>query len=284
MVSKDTCLRTVLIAVLFGTTVFGGENARAQASRQAQADVNAQQQSTNPARQIFESTCAACHGLDGRGGERGPDIATRPQIVQLPDADLRDVLRSGRTSAGMPPFASLGENTIKALVAYVRFLQGKDAAAILPGDAASGKKIFFGKGRCADCHMIQGQGGFLGRELSDYGTTLSAREIRRYVVKPSESPTGGKRLTTVRLRDSGRITGIIRNEDNFSLQLQTLDGAFHFLAKSNIASMESAPEPIMPANYGSVLTGAELDDLVKYLRTLANSQDKKAKREWGDDE
>ncbi|PYU85142.1 MAG: hypothetical protein DMG51_09405, partial [Acidobacteria bacterium] len=29
-------------------------------------------------RKLFDSVCATCHGLDGRGGERGPNIATRP--------------------------------------------------------------------------------------------------------------------------------------------------------------------------------------------------------------
>jgi cytochrome c oxidase cbb3-type subunit III len=275
---------SLVSALLVAAFFFCGEKTGAQTSRQPLGAGTAQQQSANKARQIFESTCAACHGLDGRGGERAPDIATRPQVVQLSDAELQEVLRGGRPATGMPSFASLGANTIKALVAYVRFLQGKDAATILPGDAANGKRIFFGKGRCADCHMIQGQGGFLGRDLSDYGTTLSAGEIRRYILKPAESTTGGKRLTTVRLHDSAQIAGVIRNEDNFSVQLQTLDGTFHFFAKSDIAAMETAPEPIMPTNYGSVLSAAELDDLVKYLRTVANPQDNQPKRDSDDDE
>ena len=29
-------------------------------------------------RRTFESTCAPCHGLNGKGGERAPDIATQP--------------------------------------------------------------------------------------------------------------------------------------------------------------------------------------------------------------
>ena len=154
---------------------------------------------------------------------------------------------------------------------------------MLAGDAPNGKLLFFGKAKCADCHTVQGHGGFIGRDLSAYGATLSAREIRRYIVAPGESASGGKRMMTVKLHDSQQITGIIRNEDNFSLQLQLLDGTFRFLSKSEIAAVESSPEPIMPTNYGSILTAAELDDLVKYLRTVA-IPDAAPKHEWGDDE
>src|SRR5215831_9195377 len=39
--------------------------------------------SADASRQAFSSICASCHGLDARGGERGPDIATRPEVVRL---------------------------------------------------------------------------------------------------------------------------------------------------------------------------------------------------------
>jgi cytochrome c oxidase cbb3-type subunit III len=254
----------------------------AQSSQQPKA-AHAAPPPTSDGRPLFESRCAACHGLDGRGGERGPDIATRPQIVQLSDQELGEILRQGRPAAGMPPFVSLGSANLKTLLSYVRFLQGKDSATVLAGNALNGRVLFFGKAKCADCHMVQGEGGFVGRDLSAYGTTLSAREIRRYIVAPAESTSGGKRMTTAKLYDSQQITGIVRNEDNFSLQLQLLDGAFRFLSKSEIAAIESSPEPIMPTNYGSILTAAEVDDLVKYLRTVAIPE-AAPKHDWGDDE
>ena len=68
----------------------------------------APQRASGEGRQLFESVCAGCHGLDGRGGERGPDISTRQQVVQLSDADLLEILHGGRPAAGMPPFDSLG--------------------------------------------------------------------------------------------------------------------------------------------------------------------------------
>lgn len=260
-----------------------GQIAMAQNPQQSKGVQKPQKQSTAEGREIFESTCSGCHGLDGRGGERGPDISTRPQVVQLRDQELMGILRTGQPAAGMPPFASLGTTRLQALLAYLRFLQGDGVAVALAGDALEGKQLFFGKAHCADCHMVHGEGGFLGRDLSSYGATLSPKEVRHNIAGPAESASG-KRMTTVKMRDSQTITGIIRNEDNFSIQLQSKDGAFHLLSKSDVAAIETLPEPIMPTNYGKILTEAEMDDLVNYLATVAKSAVKDPKQASDDDE
>jgi cytochrome c oxidase cbb3-type subunit 3 len=64
--------------------------------------------------------------------------------------------------------------------------------------------------------------------------------------------------------------GRIRNEDNFSLQLQTEDGTFHFITKSDLEGLEYNSQPLMPSDYGSTLTTSELNDVVSYLMKVAN--------------
>src|SRR5689334_8872691 len=75
-------------------------------------------------KQIFTSRCAACHGLDARGGERAPDIATRPEMQRLSDIKLTRIVDVGVPGTGMPGFHSLGESRIKSVVSYLRTLQG----------------------------------------------------------------------------------------------------------------------------------------------------------------
>jgi Zn-finger nucleic acid-binding protein len=72
-------------------------------------------------------------------------------------------------------------------------------------------------------------------------------------------------------REGRQFTGIARNEDNFSLQLQSLDGAFHLFAKSDLEHLEYQPKSLMPSDYGSVLSRGELDDLVSYLIRTAQA-------------
>ena len=60
-----------------------------------------------------------------------------------------------------------------------------------------------------------------------------------------------------------KITGMLKVNDNFSLSLQTLDGAFHFLPRSELAQVDIGSRSLMPA--ASTLSSKEVDDLVSYL-------------------
>jgi cytochrome c oxidase cbb3-type subunit III len=69
-----------------------------------------------------------------------------------------------------------------------------------------------------------------------------------------------------------KYSAVVRNEDNFSVQLQTLDGAFHLILKTDLESLTRQPVSLMPSNYGTTLSPAELNDLISFLMTAANEQ------------
>ena len=217
------------------------------------------------AKTAFNTACASCHGLDARGGERGPDLVSRPEVVRKTDAELLKILIDGKTAAGMPSFASFAPARLSGLVSYLRSLQGRSKRLPLPGDPVRGKALFFGKAKCAVCHMIGGQGGFFGQDLTSYATRMSADDIRSVVVSPNKDLDPRRGLVTVMLADSTTLSGLPRNEDNFSLQLQTPDGVFHLLNKSDIKDLAYTGRSAMPSDYGAILSPVELNDLVSYL-------------------
>lgn len=222
--------------------------------------------------QLFSSSCAGCHGLDGRGGEHAPNIATDARIQRLGDADLVRIVHNGIPTAGMPAFGlNFNKGQIDAIVGYLRVLQGKHQTASVAGNAANGRVLFFGAGRCSECHMMNGKGGFLGPDLSGYGKSHSSDEIRESIINPNKNLDPRHGTIVVVTRSGQKYSGVLRNEDNFSIQMQTRDGNFRFFDKSELARIERQPQSLMPSQYGSQLTKAELDDLISYLTASAVS-------------
>lgn len=222
-----------------------------------------------PGQRLFASRCAGCHGLDGRGSDKAPSIAGSAKVQHLSDDQISSIISNGVAGTGMPAFRTLKPAQIVSLTGYLRVLQGKASARTLPGDRERGKTIFAGKGGCSSCHTISGEGGFIGPDLSTYGASLSAESILKSLLASSRIPPAGYKPAAVTARDGTRIEGVVRNEDNFSVQLQSADGDFHFFEKSHALKVEYLAHSLMPTNYGDRLTRDELNDLISYLMSTA---------------
>jgi cytochrome c oxidase cbb3-type subunit 3 len=217
---------------------------------------------------LFEAKCATCHGLDGLGGEHAPDIIRRPAVKSLSDQTLLGIIHDGIPEEGMPSFPSIGQEGGHAVVAYIRLLQGKSARDSAPGDPVRGKDLFFGKAGCSACHQIGQRGQFVAWDLAGFARDHPGNEIRDAILRPSGEQ---QETATVVGQDGRKFSGMIRNEDNASMQLQDADGRFYLLMKSSLVSVQRKSEDSMPVDYGRQLSGTELDDLVSYILHEAHS-------------
>jgi cytochrome c oxidase cbb3-type subunit 3 len=222
--------------------------------------------------QTFESSCAGCHGLDGRGGERAPNIVERAHVQRLSDAQISRIIENGAPGTGMPSFHSLERSDVQAIVRYLRILQGSTKKLDLPGDPDRGEKVFFGQAGCSVCHMAAGKGGFIASDLSTYASTHTAEQIRSVIVGRSPGTNRQSRLVTATTRSGQKVVGRVRNEDNFSLQLQTLDGTFYSVTNSDLERLEYNSQALMPSDFSSTLSPNELNDLVSYLMRVAHAR------------
>ena len=83
------------------------------------------------ARHLYDSTCAICHGRDGRGGVPSAEGQPAPRNFRdaafqasRTDADLKKAIREGK--GPMPPFAPLFDDSqLTLLVAYIRSFEAK---------------------------------------------------------------------------------------------------------------------------------------------------------------
>jgi cytochrome c oxidase cbb3-type subunit III len=225
------------------------------------------------AKNIFERKCATCHGLDGRGGEHAPDIVRRSDVKALADEALLKIIHNGIPEEGMPGFPTMSGEDSQALVSYLRFLQGRSAGNSATGNPARGHDLFFGQAGCSACHQVEIRGQFVVGDIAAFARDHAGDEIRDAILTPSGLP---QEIATAVAHDGQKFTGMIRNQDNASLQLQDGDGRLYLLMKSTLVSVQRKMVDPMPADYGHRLSNTELDDLVSYILREARRPDPSA--------
>src|SRR5882672_7510907 len=183
----------------------------------------------------FRINCALCHGLGAHGGGRGPDLTRVRKKHAHSDAELFQVINSGIPGTVMPANGTNGqgvgmtEEEIWQIVAYIRSLELK-ASDKSSGNAALGKKLFYGDGNCSLCHMVEGKGGRVGPDLSTVGGSRTHVALVESVRNPSRRLAWGLTESTKEFAqqyetitavtaDGQEVKGVALNEDNFSVQV-----------------------------------------------------------------
>jgi putative heme-binding domain-containing protein len=202
-------------------------------------------------------------------------------LRQAPDDEvLRSVILFGLPNAGMPSISgSATPAELTKLIAYVRSL-GTLPVERVSGDAERGRGIYSGRAACSRCHMVSGNGGILGPELTSIGATRGSAYLRTAIVDPArELPagpgmpypgSGHARFLLVRVthRDGRRISGIRLNEDGFTIQVRDTQGRLFSFEKNELTSLEKILHGSLMPPSGGALSPIEIDDVIAYLLTL----------------
>jgi putative heme-binding domain-containing protein len=218
--------------------------------------------------QIFLASCAACHGADGdaiAGTDLGSGVFKRAST----DTQLAALIRAGIAGTPMPP-NNLSDSDAARVVAYLRSLPAIRLASgesALQGDASRGRTLFDGRGRCRECHLVDGEGGFLGPDLSSVGLTRRSVELERALTDPNADIRTGNRAAVITYADGKTVTGRLLNQDTYSLQIIDASGRLLSVQKQAVKAWDIPSGSVMPSYRGN-LTPAEIADVVSYLRTL----------------
>ena len=249
---------TVLSAVLALLGATGASIAQTQNHVYSTADIQA-------GAKLYGSQCALCHGNNG-DGIAGINLPRQQFHRASTDDDIRNTINNGVASAGMPPF-KLQAKEIDGLVAYIR--SGFDASGtpFKVGDATRGKAVFDGKGGCAACHRVNGNGPRSAPELSDIGSLRQPAAIQRSILEPAKAILPINRPLRVVTNDGRTIRGRRLNEDTATVQLIDQDEKLVSLSKSDIREYEIGQTSLMPS-YAGKLSDDEVSDLLAYLVSL----------------
>ena len=225
---------------------------------------------TRMGERLFRQQCGRCHGRDAKGGELGPDLTSGLQNAST-DAGIFKIVREGLPNTQMIGISRTAtDQSVWMVVSYLNSLN--DTVDIeLPGSATAGMELFNGKGSCAGCHMVNGEGGRRGPDLTRVGNRRDPDELVSDVMTPDEDVA--PRWWTMRVtRDDGSIVeGLRMNEDTFTLRLMDEEENLWSFSKDRIRSYERIETSIMPSVDGT-LTASEADDLIAYLFSLRREE------------
>jgi PQQ-dependent dehydrogenase (methanol/ethanol family) len=219
-------------------------------------------------KQTYIKLCGGCHGDDARGTQQGPGLANNPGVRRRSIQSLRNVIRNGIPAAGMPAF-DLPAGAIEALANLVMSLNAVAADSSVAGDRAAGRQFFYGKGQCASCHMVSGEGASIGPDLSNVAREMTVDQIREALLQPDARIAPGYRIVTARLRDGQTLRGFARSRTSFDLALQDLKGAFHPLSVDHISGITEEKQSLMPPVKAEA---DELQNLIAFLSRLTGVQ------------
>jgi len=223
----------------------------------------------------YRQYCASCHGDSATGTDRGPNLIDTRSLRPSSEAKIRMVIEKG-TSGGMPAFANLKPSDLDLLAKTVRMWNASAFDAQPSGDFEEGKKLF--ESKCLSCHMVQGNGGSNGPDLSSIGRELTVREIEAQLRDPNTRrgkrnsascpswafcPDNPWAVVTVKLPDGTSLKGFARSRGRHDIQLQTFDGIIHLI--QNPASIVDQATSHMPQSPSEPASSRSLAGWVESL-------------------
>jgi putative heme-binding domain-containing protein len=181
----------------------------------------------------------------------------------------------------MPAFAAerIPDESLRTLASFVLSLRVSRPSAAAPVSRGAG--IFRGKGKCLDCHRVNGEGSAAAPDLSEIGRQRDPDWIRRAILAPESAlydSFAGYRWT-IHIPDnyllveavtaSGEtVAGGRLNEDAFSIQIRDREGRIRSFLKSDLRALRKQWGKSPMPSYKDVLSRDEVDQLVGYLSGL----------------
>ena len=238
---------------------------------------------------LYEANCAACHGIDLRGGQQGGPNLLRSQTLLSDQAGelVIPIVRGGRPNppAGMPPMPPFPfpDDDIKAIAEYLHSVlkqagrQGRppiDATVgpekVLVGDASAGQAFFTTK--CGSCHSTTGDLQHIASRVAD------PRELQNLWLSGGGGGRGGRgrggsegrpATAIVTTASGARVEGRLARIDDFTVSVVQDDGTRRTFVRNGsdpkieIRDPSAAHRALVPT-----LADKDMHNVTAYLWTI----------------
>jgi putative heme-binding domain-containing protein len=134
---------------------------------------------------------------------------------------------------------------------------------------ANGRAMFEAV-RCKSCHIVNGEGGIIGPDLSQLGTRFTNKDILEAILEPNKAVSDQYAATVFTMKDGSSIVGklISENENAYSIsQNPFAPDILREIKKSEVVSKKYSHISIMYPGLINPLNEDELRDLIAYLKS-----------------
>jgi putative heme-binding domain-containing protein len=171
---------------------------------------------------------------------------------------LQNGAQVGRTS-DLPPILTAEEAaTLDAKFAKYRALANQT------GDPARGNQVAM---LCRTCHLINGQGGNIGPNLSGAGA-MGQEALLRRLITPNASMESAYHVFRVNLRDGGIREGFLVRDDKDAVVLRLPGAEDQRIPREEILDTKFLRRGMMPEGLLETMAPQQVSDLFAYLMTL----------------
>lgn len=157
----------------------------------------------------------------------------------------------------------------------IPFADSVAASGITKRDYENGKSMFAAS-LCIQCHMIKGEGGLVGPDLTQLGTRFSYKDMLEAIIEPSKTISDQFGSTIFYLKEGGSVLGRLIGQDKINYTISQNPFAPQItrdiLKKDVVRTQISDVSPMLPGLING-LNAEELKDLLAYLKSGGNSQD-----------
>lgn len=141
--------------------------------------------------------------------------------------------------------------------------------------------LLFQAVRCASCHTMKGEGGSYGPDLTQLGNRFSVKDILEKIIEPNKNISDQYGSQIFQLKDGSSILGkLMGEEEGYYLVSQNPYDPLNSkkIRIADVVSRKKSKVSVMPPGTINVLNEEELKDLITYLVSGGDGNNKVYKK------
>lgn len=136
-------------------------------------------------------------------------------------------------------------------------------------------KMMYDASRCSSCHLMRGEGGSIGPDLTQLGTRFSAKDMLEAIIEPNKTVSDQYAATVFTMKDGSSILGRLTNENDqtyFISQNPFAPEVIREVSKQDVVDTKYSYISVMYPGLINRLNEEELKDLMAYLMAGGNKE------------